>query len=153
MTKMALIIGIVAVVLVGAVLFAGFHARSSFAHGGSGFIGCMVDKFADKLELRADQREKLMQMAEEVKSKHQEMHSLHLAARQEVISELRKETIDKEKIDTLFNDAKSRFDEIYDLFSTRFIAFHQTLTPEQRETLITEMEKHRGRQRGFQHRW
>ncbi len=153
MTKMTLVIGITAVVLVGGLLFAGFHARNSFAHGGGRFMGCMVDKFADKLDLRVDQKEQLMQITEEVKSKHQEMRSLKEATKAEMFGELRKETIDKENLDSLYSDAKSRFDEMYDLFSTRFVEFHQNLTPEQKEKLVAEMEKHHERHRGFHHRW
>lgn len=153
MLKMALIIGILAVVLVGAGIVFSFHPRSGFAHGSGRFMDCMVDKFADTLELESDQRTQLMQMAEVVKSKRQEIHSLHQGTRQEVISEIRKVSIDKQKIDALFNDAKERFDEMYNLFSTEFIAFHQTLTSEQKEKLVAQMEKHHQRRRCFRDQW
>lgn len=153
MTKMTLVIGIVTVVLVGGLLFAGFHTRNSFAHSGDRFTGCMVDKFSNKLDLKADQKEQLKQIAEELKSKHQEMRALKEATKEEMFGELRKETIDRESLDSFYSDAKSRFDEMYDLFSTRFVEFHQTLTPEQKEKLVAEMKKHHERRRGFHHRW
>ena len=96
MKKMAFVIGILAVLLVGTLLYAGFHPRSGFAHGNGRFIGCVVEKFADKLELSTEQKEQLMQIAEEVRGKHQEMRTLHAAAKKEVIGELRNQEIDIE---------------------------------------------------------
>ena len=111
-----------------------------------------MEMFADKLDLTADQREQLTLMAEEAKSKHGEMYSLRVAARAEVMEELRKKTIDKAKIDALYDDVKSRFDELYGLFSERLIAFHQSLTPEQKEKLIAHMEKHHRKHNCFHQR-
>lgn len=153
MTKMTLVIGIVAVVLVGGLLFAGFHVRNSFAHGNGRFVDCIVDKVADKLDLDAGQKERLTQIAEELGTKRKEMKVLHAAAKEEMLDELRKDSIDREVLDAHYSDAKNRFDEMYDLFSTRFVEFHQTLTPEQKEKLVAEVEKHHGRRCGFRHRW
>ena len=116
-------------------------------------MDCMVERFADKLDLTADQREQFTLMAEEAKRKHGEMYSLRMATRAEVMGELRKETIDKAKIDALYDDVKTRFDELYGLFSERFIAFHRSLTPEQKEKLIAQMEKHHRKRNGFHQRW
>ena len=101
MKQMALVIGILAVVVVGALLFAGFYSKSSFAHGNGGFVGCLVEKFADDLELDTQQREQLTQIVEAVKSKHQEMHSLHAAEKKDLIEELRSQEIDREKLDSM----------------------------------------------------
>ena len=151
MKRMAWIIVIVVVFLVGAFGFAGFHPRSSFTHGG--FTGCLMEKFADKLELNTQQKDELMQIVEEVKGKHQEMHPLRADIKKEIISELRNQEIDRNKIDSLYNDTKERIDEMYDLLVSRFLEFHKTLTPEQREKLVEEMEKHHERHRRFHHRW
>ena len=69
-----------------------------------------------------------------------------------MLAELRKETIDKENLDALYSDTKSRIDEMYDLFSARFIEFHQILTPKQWEKLVAELEKHKDRHSGFHRR-
>ena len=125
MRKMALIIGIVVVVLAGVALLAGFHARSGFAHGGGMFMDCVVDKFADRLELKADQRDLLMQMALEVKDRHQEMHSFRLAAREEMLGELRKEAIDKKKIRAVLDVPKTH--EITHVISIGYPAEKSTI--------------------------
>jgi protein CpxP len=153
MTKMTIFIGITAIVLVGAFLFAGFHARSSFAHGGGRFMGCMVDKIADKLDLTPAQRDQVDQIAEELRSRHKENRSLHMAAKAAMMEELRKPSMDREKIDELYQDTKRRFDDMYELAATRLVEFHRTLTPEQREKLVAEMEKHHERRKGYHHRW
>ncbi len=153
MKKMVFVIGILAVVLVGALLYVGFHPGSGFAHGNGRFFGCLMEKFADELALSTEQKEQLMQIAEEVRGKHQEMRSLHAAAKKEVIGELRNQEIDREKIDLMYSNTKGRFDEMYDLLVSRFLEFHKTLTPEQREKLVAEMEKHHGRYRRFHPRW
>jgi hypothetical protein len=85
-----------AVALVGALLYVGFHPGSGFAHGKGRFIGCLMEKFADELALSTQQKEQLMQIAEEVRDKHQEMRTLHAAAKKEVIGELRNQEIDIE---------------------------------------------------------
>lgn len=153
MNKMALIIGILAVVVVGALLYAGFYPKSSFAHGNGGFVGCMIEKFADDLELNTQQREQLVQIVEAVKSKHQEMHALHAAEKKDLIVELRSQEIDRDKLDSIYSNTKHRFDEMYDLLASRFLEFHKTLTPEQREKLIAEMEKHQKRHHRFHPPW
>ena len=153
MKKMVLVIGILAVVVVGALLYAGFYPGTSFAYGNGRFVGCMVDKFADDLELNTQQREQLMQIVEEVRSKHQEMHSLHAAEKNGLIEELRSQEIDREKLDSMYSNTKNRFDEMYDLLVSRFLEFHKTLTPEQREQLIAEIEKHQKRHHRFHPPW
>ena len=151
MKKIAFLIGILAVVLVGAFVYAGFHPSSSFTHGR--FTGCMVEKFADKLELSTQQKEELVQIVEEVRSKHQEMRPLHAEAKKEMIGELRNPEIDRKKLDLMYSNTKRRFDEMYDLLVSRFLEFHKTLTPEQKEKLVAEMEKHHERHRRFHPRW
>ena len=153
MNKMALIIGILAVVVVGALLFAGFYPKISFAHGNGEFVGCMAEKFADELDLSTEQREQLEQIVEEVRSKHQEMHTLHAAEKKDLIEELRSQEIDREKLDSMYGNTKQRFDEMYDLLASRFLEFHKTLTPEQKEKLIAKMEKHQKRHHRFHPPW
>ena len=153
MKKMALVIGILAVVVVGALLYAGFYPKSSFAHGNGGFVGCMVEKFADELELNTEQSEQLMQIVEEVRSKRQEMHALHDTEKNELIEELRSQEIDREKLDSMYGNTKHRFDEMYDLLASRFLEFHKTLTPEQKEKLIAKIEKHQKRHHRFHPPW
>ena len=151
MKRMAWLIGILAVVLVGAFGYAGFHPKSGFTHGR--FTGCMVDRFADKLELSTQQKEEFIQIFEAVRNKHQEMHPLHAEVKKELIGELRNQEIDRNKLDSIYSNMKERFDEMYDLLASRFLDFHKTLTPEQREKLAAEMEKHHQRHRRFHPGW
>ena len=153
MKKMAFIIGILAVVLVGAFVYAGFHPSNSFTHENGRFTGCMVEKFADILELSTQQKKELVQIVEEVRSKHQEMRPLHAEVKKEMIDELRNQEIDREKLDLMYSNAKLRFDEMYDLLVSRLLEFHKTLTSEQKEKLVAEMEKHHERRRRFHPRW
>ena len=67
MKRVAWIIAILVAVLIGAVGFAGFHPRSSFTHGR--FTDCLMEQFADKLELNTQQKDELVQIFEEVKNK------------------------------------------------------------------------------------
>jgi Spy/CpxP family protein refolding chaperone len=151
MKRVAWIIATLVAVLVGAIGFAGYHPGSSFTHGR--FTNCLMEKFADKLELNNQQKDELTQIVEEVKGKHQEMHPMRAGIKKEIISELRNQEIDRNKVDSLYNDAKERIDEMYDFLVSRFLEFHKTLTPEQREKLVEEMEKHHERHRRFHHRW
>lgn len=153
MTKMALTLGIVAIVLAGALLFTGFHAKRSFAHDPDRFIERKLDKIAETLELNTDQKAQLTQMAQEMKTKHEELRGSRTAAKEEIFGELSKDVIDKAVLDAHYSNAKRRFDEVYELFTTRFVEFHQSLTPEQREKLVAEAEKRHEGRCGFHRRW
>ena len=81
------------------------------------------------------------------------MRPLHAEVKKEMIDELRNQEIDREKLDLMYSNAKLRFDEMYDLLVSRFLEFHKTLTSEQKEKLVAEMEKHHERRRRFHPRW
>ena len=68
------------------------------------------------------------------------MHADKESMREELVAQLRSEEIDQERVKTLVAEHRAKMDEIVDLIVVRLAEFHKTLTPEQKEKLITKIE-------------
>ncbi|MFH1982919.1 MAG: periplasmic heavy metal sensor [Pseudomonadota bacterium] len=117
-------------------------------------IGWMIEEVSDRLSLDAGQRERLDAMAEEILARRKQMHANHEALREIVMGELRKEHIDRSVIDGLVAEKRRQMDEMIDYLEDGVLAFHEMLTPEQREKLVAELEKLHARTEKYgHHRW
>ncbi|MEJ2727307.1 MAG: Spy/CpxP family protein refolding chaperone [Deltaproteobacteria bacterium] len=118
-----------------ALLFSGCRS-----HSPDGRAEFMVDYIAETLDLNEEQRAQLEEIKEEFLSKAREMHSQKEAMHAELMAELRKETIDQQRLKELISQKREQMAEVMDLAVVRLAEFHKTLSPEQREKLVEKIE-------------
>ncbi len=115
-------------------------------HSGSQDPGMHVEwlsgKIADRLELTADQKTKLEGIVADLHEKRQEGRTWRQSMRQDVINLVRQEQIEQKDIDRLVDMHRQHMDQMITFLGDRVIQFHALLTPEQREKLAGEIEKH-----------
>jgi len=135
--------------LLAALSFAGCHHRSP-----EGRIGWFVEEAADRLSLDAVQRERLEEMAKEALERKKQMHADRESIRETLMVELRKEHMDRAVLDGVVLEKRRQMDEMTDYLVDSAVAFHEMLTPEQREKLVSELEKFHTRAEKYgHHRW
>ena len=138
-------------VLVGmaAFLFTACYNRSPEAR-----VGWIKDEITDRLELNADQQAMLDRIAEDVLQRGKQMHQGREEARATLMAELKKERMDRATIEELVARKRQQMDEMADYLIENALAFHETLTPQQREKLALELEKlHARAEKYHQRRW
>lgn len=101
----------------------------------------VADKLTSKLDLDETQIAKLNAIKSEVVAKHKELKPKRDAWMTEVISQIRKDSVDVKTLDKLSNEQDSRHVEMRKLFQAKMIEFHAVLKPEQREKLANLVEK------------
>jgi hypothetical protein len=58
----------------------------------------------------------------------------------ELITQLRSEEIDQDRLKSMFTTHKVKMEEVIDLAIVKLAEFHKTLSPEQREKLVAKLE-------------
>jgi len=117
----------------------------------AGFAGCrrhspdqkaefMVDYVSETLDLNESQKAHLDQIKEELLEKGSRMHTDKAAMHSELISQLRSEEIDQERLRAMVTEHRVKMEEMIDLAIVKLAEFHKTLTPEQREKLVSKLE-------------
>jgi len=136
---------LISVTLAALFLFFGV-AACKHGHGPGGFdefdLAAAIDRIAARLDLTEAQKADLEQIAGEIAEKAKAMHSDHEARHQELADLVRQESIDQEAVDALVDEKIARLKEMADFAAERLIAFHQTLTPEQRDAIAAHIEDH-----------
>ena len=143
---------IVAIMVYGVLLLAACSPRpSSHFHGFSKFrspekrMEWLKTEIADRLELNEKQRTRLDEITNDIIDRGKEMHAIRASIRDTVMTELRKNEINKENLVQIFSENRSKFDDMISIFADRLVEFHQMLRPEQRAKLVAEIEKHHER--------
>ncbi len=101
----------------------------------------VADKLTSKLDLDEAQIAKLNSIKSELVAKHKELKPKRDAWMTEVISQIRKDSVDVKSLDKLSSEQDSRHVEMRKLFQAKMIEFHAVLKPEQREKLADLVEK------------
>lgn len=135
MIKKGLHIFLIGMLISGVALFSGCR-RNSHSHKAE-FV---VDYISETLDLNESQQAQLDQIKDELLAKAQGMHADKESMREELVAQLRSEEIDRVRVKTLVAEHRAKMDEIVDLIVVRLAEFHKTLTPEQKEKLITKIE-------------
>ncbi|UCH21649.1 MAG: Spy/CpxP family protein refolding chaperone [Deltaproteobacteria bacterium] len=150
----------VSILLVGMLFLAACHPRHSHNfYGPSKFrspqkrIAWLKEEIADRLELDDTQKARLDRITADLIDSGKEMHAVRASIRDTVISEFRKDEINKENLTQVFSENRVKFEDMISMFADRLVEFHQMLTPEQRTKLLAEIEKHQRWKRGYHMHW
>ena len=135
MVKKGLYISLIAVLLIGVVGFAGCRRHSPGQKA-----EFMVDYVSEALDLTESQRAHLDQIKDELLEKAMEMRADKKTMHAELVTQLKNEKIDKDRLKAMVNDHKSKMEELIDLGIDKLAEFHETLTLEQREKLVAKLE-------------
>ncbi len=106
----------------------------------------VVSRAASRLDLTDSQKAQLQEIVGEIAAKAKALHADRKAHSQELADLVRQETISRETVDRMVTEKFDSMKELADLAEDRLIAFHATLTPEQREKLAAHIEDHAGEQ-------
>ena len=145
MLKKGLTILTICVFVSAALIFTGCRAHSP--HGKAEF---MVDYIAETLDLNDQQRAQLDDLKAEFLAKATEMRANREAMLAELMAELRKEEIDQQRMKALISQKREQMAEMMDLAVVRLAEFHRTLSPDQKEKLVSKLEWFHSR---HQHPW
>jgi Spy/CpxP family protein refolding chaperone len=145
MLKKGLTIALIGVFISGALIFTGCRS-----HSHQGKAEFMVDYIAETLDLSDGQRAQLDGVKDEFIAKAKEMHAQKETMHAAFMAELRKEEISPENLKDLIDQKRAQMDEFINLAMDRLIEFHKTLSPEQREKLVTKIEYFHEK---HQHKW
>ena len=83
----------------------------------------------------------------EIAAKAREMHADRETRHQELADLVRQDTISRETVDRKMTEKFDQMKDLADLAADRLIAFHATLTPEQREKVAEHIEEHAANKR------
>ena len=151
MKKKSLMKGAIVTGLTGVVIFAliagifvgcGHRSYRSGIQDSGKHIEWVSKKIADRLELTADQKASLEEIITEIHEKRKEGSAWRKSAQQDVISLVRQTQIEQKDIERLVDAHRQHMEKVVAFLSDRVIEFHALLTPEQREKLAEEIEKH-----------
>lgn len=117
----------------------------------AGFAGCrrhlpyqkaefMVDYVSETLDLNESQKTHLDQIKEELLEKGVQLRADKATMHSELITQLRSEEIDQDRLKSMFTTHKVKMEELIDLAIVKLAEFHKTLSPEQREKLVAKLE-------------
>ena len=135
MVKKGLYILLIGMLISGVALFSGCRRHS---HGHKAEF--MVDYISETLDLNESQQAQLDQIKDELMAKAQQMHADKESMHGELVAQLRSEEIDQVRVKAVIAEHRAQMDEIVDLIVVRLAEFHKTLTPEQKEKLISKIE-------------
>jgi Spy/CpxP family protein refolding chaperone len=100
-----------------------------------------VDKVSNRLDLSADQKNALVQIKDEFFQKLKSQKDARLQLRNDTIALIKSDTIDQAKLDSIRQNMKDLNQDLQDFITGKFVDFHKTLTPAQKEKLADWIEK------------
>jgi protein CpxP len=101
-----------------------------------------VNYMASELKLNDTQKAQLGKIKEEFLAKRPELTKLREDSVKEANELMRSSEIDKARLDALVKKNKTEADDMIGFVFAKFSEIHDMLTPEQREKLVTHIEKH-----------
>ncbi len=103
-------------------------------------LAAATDRIASRLDLTESQKADLERIAGEIAEKAKAMHADRESLHKEIADLVRQDAIDRADIDRLVDEKMEKMVTMVDFTAERLIAFHSTLTPEQREKIATRIE-------------
>ena len=127
----------VAVFILAALVVFGGCRHSSPAHRADK----LINHVSDELDLTPAQQEMLDQFKDEMLERHEKMQAERHLRMEELMTEIKKDAMDKDRLMAMYNASKPKFDDTAAFVISSMVDFHSTLTPEQRAKLIENLEK------------
>ena len=117
----------------------------------AGFTGCrrhspdqkaefMVDYVSETLDLNESQKAHLDQIKEELLEKGVQMRADKATMHAELITQLRSQEIDQDRLKSMVTAHRVKMEELIDLAIVKLAEFHKTLSAEQREKLVAKLQ-------------
>lgn len=100
-----------------------------------------VKRIASRLDLDESQQADLKKISAEIAAKAKEVYGDRQAHHQELAALVRQESISRDTVDRMIVSKLKDMQQIMDFTTVRLIAFHATLTDEQREKIAAHIEK------------
>ena len=100
----------------------------------------MIRYLTDELSLTEAQQTMLMDFKDDMLKRREEARQCRQKNKGIIMEELKKDTIDQERVMSLYLEHKPKMDELAAYVVTRLAEFHATLTPEQKSILIDKLE-------------
>ncbi len=149
MKKVVIIsVSIVCVALIGLAIAGPGHGR--WHHTPEEKVEFLKSKISEKLELTDAQKMTLNRIGEEILAEHDQMESRRDTFQSDFMETLKNDSVTPEELKALFETKKPVIDDLMQMAAEHIAEFHSVLTPEQRATLIAEIESHQeGRCRFF----
>ena len=112
-------------------------------------IEAATNRIASRLDLSESQKAELKAITTEIAAKAKEMHTDRQTRHQQLADLVRQDAINRADVDQKIADKLADMKELADFAADRLIAFHATLTPEQREKVAARIEEHASKRCGF----
>ncbi|MEM7181310.1 MAG: Spy/CpxP family protein refolding chaperone [Spirochaetota bacterium] len=109
----------------------------------------VTSKLSSKLDLDDEQKKALDKIKLDIIGKKDEIGLNRGKAMEEVIAEIKKDTFDKERVNTIFTSNQEKRDKMRRFFIDKMAEFHTVLRPEQREKLASLMQKFSHKRRKY----
>ena len=108
-----------------------------------------ASRIASRLALTDSQKTELKDIFDDLAARAKEMRADIEARHQEIADLVRQDAIAPETVDLMITEKIDRMRELADHAASRLIAFHASLSPEQREKVAEHIEKRGLGGRGF----
>ncbi len=102
----------------------------------------LKSRISEKLELTDAQKVVLNRIGDEILAEHDQLEGTHEAFKTSFMETLKKDSVTPEELKELFETKKPVIDDLMQMAAEHIAEFHAILTPEQRTTLIAEIESH-----------
>lgn len=107
----------------------------------------IVSEITSRLNLDETQSARLREMALDLEAEMVALHEAEPDPHTLVPEMMRAENLDGVELQQLYTTKRENVDRLAERVIAHLMEFHSLLTPEQRDTLATEMENHRERKR------
>ena len=142
---------VIFIILSSLFLATGFAACRHGHHPG-GFdkfdVEAATNRIASKLDLDQTQKAELKEIATEIAAKAKDMHADRETRHQEFADLVRQASVSNDTVKQMIAEKMDKMQELAYFATDRLVAFHATLTPEQREKVAEHIESHGSFKRG-----
>lgn len=143
MKKKALLCSIIAALVSGTLLVAGCQHRHH--HSSEQQAEKITEHLTDALELNETQQEQLEVSVTRLFTHREDAMALRAAMKDEMREQLRQDAVDQAYLQSVITANLEKAHSLLTGMVEEMAAFHQTLTPGQRASLVKVLEKHKDR--------
>lgn len=101
----------------------------------------LAEKVTDELDLTSEQQKVLQEVKRNLLSKREAMSELHMGVMGDLFSLTEKGTLTEKEVNDTFEQREAQMKELRAYAVTQYVAFHNSLTPEQRSTLRDKLSR------------